>query len=154
MRSAVEAEARQGAVRVVRTDTSEALRYLLRLNAEIGSAKAANISGYYVGGKTGTADKIVHGHYAKDRVFTTFMAVMPADKPRYLFLTLYDEPQGTEESHGLHLAAYNAGQTTGRLIERIGPLVGLAPRIDLPTQPFPMLARLGITMPPAGSASH
>ena len=149
-----EAEARKDAVRVVRADTSEALRYLMRLNAEIGSAKAANIPGYYVGGKTGTADKIVHGHYAKDRVFTTFMALMPADKPRYLLLTLYDEPQGTEESHGLHLSAYNAGATTGRLIERIGPLVGLAPRIDLPVQPFPMLARLGIAMPQNAGAAH
>ena len=73
---------------------------LMRLNAEIGTAKMANIPGYYVGGKTGTADKIIHGHYAKDRVFTTFMAIMPADKPKYLFLTLLDEPQGLPEDGG------------------------------------------------------
>jgi cell division protein FtsI (penicillin-binding protein 3) len=149
-----EAEAKQDAPRVVRPEVSESLRYLMRLNAVEGSAKLANIPGYYVGGKTGTADKIIHGHYSKDRVFTTFMAVMPADKPRYLFLTLYDEPQATEESKGFHTSAWNAGITAGRLIERIGPLVGLAPRIDLPTQPFPMLARLGIAMPQAGSPAH
>ena len=149
-----EGEAKQDAVRVVRPETSEALRYLLRLNAEVGSAKLANIPGYYVGGKTGTADKIIHGHYSKDRVFTTFMAVMPADKPRYLFLTLYDEPQSTQESKGFHTSAWNAGVTTGRLIERIGPLAGMAPRIDLPTQPFPMLARLGIAMPASTGATH
>ena len=52
----------------------EFLRYLMRLNAEIGTAKIANIQGYFVGGKTGTADKIIHGHYSKDKVFTTFIS--------------------------------------------------------------------------------
>ena len=147
-------EAKLDAPRVVRPEVSEALRYLLRLNAVDGSARLANIPGYYVGGKTGTADKIIHGRYSKDRVFTTFMAVMPADKPRYLFLTLYDEPQATEESKGFHTSAWNAGITAGKLIERIGPLIGMAPRIELPTQPFPMLARLGIATPPAGATAR
>ena len=130
-------------VSVVRPDVSESLRYLLRLNAEIGSAKLANIPGYFVGGKTGTADKIVHGRYSADRVFTTFMAIAPADKPRYLFMTLYDEPQGLPADGGYHTAAYNAGWTTGRLIERVAPLLGLPPQIALPTTPFPLLAKLG-----------
>ncbi len=59
----------------------------------VGSAKKADVPGYFAGGKTGTADKIIHGHYAKDRVFTTFMSIVPADKPKYLFLVLMDEPQ-------------------------------------------------------------
>ena len=50
--------------------------------------KFANIDGYFVGGKTGTADKIVHGHYSNDKVFTTFMAIVPADKPKYLYLVI------------------------------------------------------------------
>ena len=149
-----EADAKLDAPRVVRPEVSEALRYLMRLNAVEGSAKLANIPGYYIGGKTGTADKIIHGHYSKDRVFTTFMAVMPADKPRYLILTLYDEPQATEESKGFHTSAWNAGITAGELIKRVGPLIGMAPRIELPSQPFPILARLGIAMPPAGAAAH
>ena len=62
------------------------MRYLMRSNATHGSAGFANIPGYYVGGKTGTADKIVHGHYSQDKVFTTFMAIAPADKPKYLYL--------------------------------------------------------------------
>ena len=149
-----EAEAKLDAPRVVRPEVSESLRYLLRLNAVEGSARLANIPGYYVGGKTGTADKIIHGHYSKDKVFTTFMAVIPADKPKYVILTLYDEPQATEESKGFHTSAWNAGITAGKLIERIGPLIGMAPRIDLPVQPFPMLARLGIAMPQAGASAH
>jgi cell division protein FtsI (penicillin-binding protein 3) len=129
--------------RVVSAQTSESMRYLMRANATHGSADKANIPGYYVGGKTGTADKIIHGHYSSDKVFTTFMAIVPADKPKYLFMVLYDDPQSLPEDGGYHTAAYNAGRVTGRLIERVEPLVGVAPAQEFPTQPFPLLARLG-----------
>ncbi len=151
------AAAQQGVLRVVKPETSESLRYLMRLNAEIGSAKKANIEGYFIGGKTGTADKIVHGHYSNDRVFTTFMALMPADKPKYLILTLMDEPQGLPETGGYRTAAWNSGSVTGKIIERAGPLLGLPPRFELPTQPFPLLAKLGYGMantPQTGGREH
>ncbi|MEA2840212.1 MAG: hypothetical protein QOF41_1542 [Methylobacteriaceae bacterium] len=141
-----EEDAQKDAVRVVRPEVSESMRYLMRLNAIEGSAKLANIPGYYIGGKTGTADKIFHGHYSKDKVFTTFMAIMPADKPKYLMLVLYDEPQGLPQDGGYHTAAYNAGAVTGRVIERLGPMMGLPPRFDPPAQPFPLLAKLGYGM--------
>ena len=79
--------------RVVSEQTSESMRYLMRSNATHGSAGFANIEGYYVGGKTGTAQKIVGRHYSNDQVFTTFMAMTPADKPQYLYLVIYDQPQ-------------------------------------------------------------
>jgi len=129
--------------RVVRPETSESLRYIMRLNAEIGTAKKANVPGYYVGGKTGTAEKVINGHYNKNKLFTTFMAVVPADKPRYLFMTVMDEPQGLAQDGHFATAAYNAGYVTGRLIERVSPLLGLEPRLELPTNPFPILARMG-----------
>ena len=138
-----EASARAGAQRVVRPEVSEALRYLMRLNAEKGSAKAVDIRGYYVGGKTGTAEKLIRGRYSKDKVFTTFMAIAPADKARYVFLTLMDDPQGLPENGGYHTAAYNSGYVTGKIIERVANLLDLPPRLDLPTQPFPLLAKLG-----------
>jgi len=138
-----EEEARANAPQVVRPEVSEALRYLMRLNAEKGSARTVDIRGYYVGGKTGTADKIVRGRYAKDRVFTTFMAIAPADKPRYLFLTLMDEPQALPETQGYRTAAWNSGAVTGKIIERVANMLNLPPRLDLPTQPFPLLAKLG-----------
>ncbi len=59
-----------------------------------GSAKKVDIPGYFAGGKTGTADKIIHGHYSKDRVFTTFMSIVPADKPKYLFFVHDGRPAG------------------------------------------------------------
>ncbi len=138
-----EAEAAAVAHRVVSAQTSESMRYLMRANATHGSAGLANIPGYYVGGKTGTADKIVHGHYSQDKVFTTFMAMTPADKPKYLYLVMYDEPQGLPQDGGYHTAAWNAGRTTGRLIERVEPLEGVPPASQFPNQPFPLLARLG-----------
>jgi Cell division protein FtsI/penicillin-binding protein 2 len=138
-----EGDAKKEAPRVVKPETSEAMRYLMRLNAEIGTARITDVKGYFVGGKTGTADKIVHGHYSKDKVLTTFMAILPADKPKYLFLTLLDEPQALPETNGYRTAAWNAGPVTGKIIERTGPLLGLPPRTDLPTQPFPLLSKLG-----------
>jgi cell division protein FtsI (penicillin-binding protein 3) len=129
--------------RVVSEQTSESMRYLMRSNATHGSASFANIPGYYVGGKTGTADKIIHGHYSETKVFTTFMAITPADKPKYLYLTLYDDPLPTPEDHGFHTAAYNAGRVAGALIRRVEPLEGVPPVKDPPNQPFPIIARLG-----------
>ena len=129
---------------VISPQTSESMRYLMRSNATHGSAGFANIPGYYVGGKTGTADKIVNGHYSQDKVFTTFMAITPSDKPKYLYLVMYDEPQGLPEDGGYHTAAHNAGRTTGNLIARVEPLEGVPPADHFPDQPFPMLARLGL----------
>jgi cell division protein FtsI (penicillin-binding protein 3) len=137
------AEALAESRRIVSEQTSESMRYLLRSNATHGSAGLANIPGYYAGGKTGTAQKNFHGHYSNDKVFTTFMAVIPADKPKYLYMAIFDDPQAAPGDGGYHTAAYNAGRVTGRLIERAEPLLGVPPSSEPPVQPFPMIARLG-----------
>jgi len=136
-------EALAKATRVIKPETSEALRYIMRLNAERGSASKAAVPGYFVGGKTGTAEKVIGGRYSKTRLFTTFMAIAPSDRPKYLFLTIYDEPQGLPETFGYATAAWNAGTTTGRVIERVAPLLGLPPRFEPPQLPFPVMARMG-----------
>ncbi len=138
-----EEEARKVATRVIKPETSEALRYIMWLNGEKGSARKASVDGYFVGGKTGTAEKVINGRYAKNKNFTTFTAIAPSDKPKYLFLAIYDEPKGYAESGGYSTAAWNAGVTTGKVIERAGPILGLNPRFDPPLAPFPLMARLG-----------
>nr|WP_047577790.1 penicillin-binding protein 2 [Methylobacterium sp. ZNC0032] len=138
-----EEEARQVATRVIKPETSEAMRFIMRLNGEKGSARKANVEGYFVGGKTGTAEKVINGRYAKNKNFTTFTAIAPSDKPKYLFLAIYDEPKGYAESGGYSTAAWNAGVTTGKVIERAAPILGLNPRFDPPPSPFPLMARLG-----------
>ncbi len=127
------------------------MRYLMRLNAEVGSARTIDVRGYFAGGKTGTANKVINGRYADDKVFTTFTAIAPSDRPKYLFLTVYDEPQGVPETKGQRTAAWNAGATTGRIIERVTPILGLPPRPTVPTGSFPTVARLGIGLPSSGS---
>jgi cell division protein FtsI (penicillin-binding protein 3) len=133
-------EAQKQAVRVLKPQTSRDMRYLLRLNAEKGTATHANVEGYYVGGKTGTAEKVVNGRYSKHKLLTDFMAVLPADKPQYLLLIMLDEPQPTPETHGFATAGWNAGPVAGKVIARIAPLLDIEPRFDLPKADQAILA--------------
>jgi len=128
-----EAEAQALGKRVIKPETSEIMRYLMRLNVEKGTAAKADVPGYYIGGKTGTADKVVFGRYSKDKVLTDFMAVLPADQPRYLVLVILDEPRATPETHGFKTSGWNAVPTGGKVVARIAPLLGIEPRLDLPT---------------------
>jgi len=127
-----EAEAAAMAKRVVKQDTSDKMRYLMRLNAEIGTAKTADVKGYYVGGKTGTSEKVINGRYAKKRVLNSFTAIMPADNPQYQLLVMLDEPQALPETHGFITSGFNAVPTGGNVIARIAPLLGIEPRFNLP----------------------
>jgi cell division protein FtsI (penicillin-binding protein 3) len=138
-----ETEALAQSSQLVKPETSEQMRYILRLNAEKGTGRPADVPGYFVGAKTGTAQKVIHGRYSNTKNFTTFTAIVPADKPKYLFLVVYDEPQGTAETHGFATAAWNAGAVTGRVIDRIAPILGIPPRFDQPQLPFPRLAQAG-----------
>jgi len=108
--------------------TADAMRYLLRYNAEAGSARNGAVAGYLVGGKTGTAEKVVNGRYVEDLVMTSFMAVVPADKPRYLLLTILDEPKGLPETHGFRTSGWNAVPLGGAILRRVLPMLGLEPR--------------------------
>ena len=138
-------EARADSVVVIRPETSEAMRYVMRLNAshKDGTAGKVDIPGYFVGGKTGTANKNSHGIYLKDTVFTTFMAIAPADHPKYLFLTFMDDPQPVQGTSGYRTAGMNAGPVTGEIIRRVAPFLDLPKRFDPPVAPFPTMVKLG-----------
>jgi len=125
-------EADRLAQRVIKPETAEKMRYLMRLNVERGTATRANVAGYYVGGKTGTSEKVVGGHYSKTKVLTSFTAILPADKPRYLLLVMLDEPQGLPETHGFATSGWNAVPVGAQVIERVAPLLDISPRFDLP----------------------
>jgi cell division protein FtsI (penicillin-binding protein 3) len=127
-----EQEARAIAKQVIKPETSAQMRYLMRLNTEKGSASRADVPGYYVGGKTGTAEKVVNGRYSKTKLLTDFFAVLPADNPRYLVFVMLDEPQPIPETHGFATAGWNAAPTSAKIIARIAPLLRLQPRFDLP----------------------
>jgi cell division protein FtsI (penicillin-binding protein 3) len=114
-------------VRVISAKTSEQMRKLFRLVVEFGTAKLAEAPGYVVGGKTGTAEKNEHGHYEEKKLVSSFIGAFPMNDPKYVMLTLVDEPHGNKESHGYATAGWTVAPATSRIIQRIAPLLGVAP---------------------------
>jgi cell division protein FtsI (penicillin-binding protein 3) len=123
------AEAGAASRRVISEKTSATMRYLMRLNVTEGTATRADAPGYRVGGKTGSAEKVVGGRYSRDHRLTTFVGAFPIDNPRYVVLVLLDEPQAVAGTYGFATAGWNAVPTAGRIISRIASMLGVAPEI-------------------------
>jgi cell division protein FtsI (penicillin-binding protein 3) len=119
-------EAMHTAKRVVSDETAAAMRYLYALNAEKGSGRNARVPGYRVGGKTGTAEKVVNGRYSKGKNFNAFVAAFPMDDPQYIVLTIADEPKPEKPGMGA-TAASNAGIMAGNIIRRSAAMLGVKP---------------------------
>jgi cell division protein FtsI (penicillin-binding protein 3) len=113
--------------RVISEETSLKMRKLLRLVVERGTGKMAAAPGYVVGGKTGTAERVERGIYARHSLRSSFLGVFPMNDPKYLILTMIDEPHGTKASYGYATAGWTAAPATRRIVERIAPLLGVAP---------------------------
>ncbi len=113
--------------RIVKAQTAENIRYLFRLNAEKGTAAKADVPGYRVGGKTGTAEKVVNGRYAADKLLNSFIGAFPMDKPRYAIIVMLDEPKAAPGTYGFATAGWNTVPTAGKIIERIAPMLGIEP---------------------------
>jgi cell division protein FtsI (penicillin-binding protein 3) len=114
-------------VRVFSEDTSFKMRSLLRLVVTDGTGKKADAPGYRVGGKTGTAEKLIGGHYSSAAVVTSFAGVFPMDEPRYVMVMMLDDPKATAETYGFHTAAWNIGPAFGVAVSRIAPMLGVQP---------------------------
>ncbi|WP_297112042.1 penicillin-binding protein 2 [uncultured Devosia sp.] len=116
--------------RVLRPETSAYLRYLMRLNAistgGSGSQMNKAAQGYRVGGKTGTAEKVVDGRYSSSKVTNFFASAFPLDNPRYAMVIMVDEPKAENAQSGT-TAGWNAGTVTGRVVQRVAPMLGIAP---------------------------
>ena len=121
-----EAEADAVAEQVVSEKTVEDMRYLYRLNAEKGSGKRAEVPGYRVGGKTGTAEKVVNGRYSSDKRFNAFLAAFPMDDPQYIVLSIIDEPKPEKPGMGA-TSGLNAAPIVANIIRRSGALLGVKP---------------------------
>jgi cell division protein FtsI (penicillin-binding protein 3) len=113
--------------RVFTQQTSYRMRALLRLVVTDGTGKKADAPGYRVGGKTGTAEKIVGGRYSGAAVVTTFAGVFPMDEPRYVVVAMLDDPKPTAETYGFHTAGWNVAPVVSRVVSRIGALLGVQP---------------------------
>lgn len=118
--------------RVIGEETSHYMRALLRLVVEQGTGKNAEAPGYLVGGKTGTAEKTLAGRYERNALLSTFVGAFPMNEPRYVVLVTLDEPKGNAQSFGFATAGWTAAPAVGRLVERIGPLLGVEPAGPVP----------------------
>ena len=110
------------------------MRELLRYVVTDGTGKNANVEGYDVGGKTGSAQVPgPDGRYLPHALRTSFFAAFPIDNPRYIVFVLMDRPHGIKATGGFALAGYTAAPVAARVIARIAPLLGV-PKVTPPTQ--------------------
>jgi cell division protein FtsI (penicillin-binding protein 3) len=113
--------------RVFKASTSARMRQLLRMIVADGTGRKADAVGFRVGGKTGSAEKPGAGGYQRSSLVATFAAAFPMDRPRYVVIAMFDEPQGTAWTSGQRTAAWNAAPIVGRVVPRVGPLLGIMP---------------------------
>ncbi len=120
------------ATQLVSKKTSDNLINLFRMNALEGTARKANkiAEGYRIGGKTGTAEKVVDGRYIEDKRLNSFVGGFPMDNPRYAIFVMLDEPQPIEGTYGYATSGWNTVPTAGRIVARIAPLLGIIPKFD------------------------
>jgi cell division protein FtsI (penicillin-binding protein 3) len=156
-------ETREG-VRVFSERTSDIMRRLMRMAVTEGSGRSADVPGYYVGGKTGTAQKVgPRGGYLRDRRISAFVGAFPMHSPRYAIYVMVDEPRPNARSQGYATGGWVAAPAVGQIVARIGPILGLVPEdpndrrlvalTTLPMQPRrgEVLAGAGAPLPPAGT---
>ncbi len=121
-----EDQAALATTQVLSQKTSEAMRYLFRLNVETGSGKRAEVPGFFVGGKTGTAEKVINGRYSSDKRFNAFLSAFPVNDPDYVVLVILDEPKAEKPGMGA-TSGLNTAPVTSNIIRRAGPLLGVMP---------------------------
>ena len=114
--------------RIFKDETSETMRWLMRLVVKRGTGGKSDVPGYFMGGKTGTAEKLVNGRYARDRRMASFAGAFPMDAPRYLVFATIDEPKPQKHTHGYATGGWVAAPLAGRVVQRIAPLLGISPR--------------------------
>ena len=120
--------------RVISAETSRKMRHLMRLAVDYGSGGNAQVEGYRVGGKKGTAEKVINGAYSRKNKITSFVGVFPMDNPKYVIFAMLDEPQGREETFYKATGGWIAAPVVGQIISRIGPMLGVVPITNVETK--------------------
>ncbi|MGZ9105459.1 MAG: peptidoglycan D,D-transpeptidase FtsI family protein [Rhodoplanes sp.] len=113
--------------RVISPETSKTMCALMRLIVLSGTGRNADVPGLRIGGKTGTAEKIVGGRYSRNARLSSFIGAFPIDAPRYVVLAMIDEPQGNASTHFYATGGWVAAPVIRRVSERIAPLLGVEP---------------------------
>jgi cell division protein FtsI (penicillin-binding protein 3) len=116
--------------RLMQRSTSDTLRRLMRLVVTSGYGKPADIPGFYVGGKTGTSEKVGHYGYRKHANVSAFISIFPMNAPRYAVYFMLDDPKGNKSTGFFSTAGAVSAPGAGRVIARIGPMLGLFPDLQ------------------------
>ena len=126
-------------VRVISPKTSKIMRQLMRLVVRQGTGKKADVEGYVVGGKTGTADKPGANKrgYGGHRRIASFVSAFPMTGPRFVVLVLLDEPKGIAESLGYATGGWVAAPAIRNIVQQIAPMAGIEPSAAVETDPKP-----------------
>ena len=111
--------------RIISEKTAKQIAILMRLNVTEGANKKAEVKGYCVGGKSGTAEKLNRGRYSKTANYTGFIGAFPMPNPEYSVYVVLDEPQATKKTHGFRTAGWIAAPTAAKIIQRIGPMLNV-----------------------------
>lgn len=118
--------------RVISEATAKACVIMMRSVVTDGTATFANVAGYQVAGKTGTAEKSKEDGrgYDDGKMINTFASVFPASDPQYVLVVTLDEPVDKAGAKPLRTAGYTAVPVAAEIIRRVGPLMGLHPILD------------------------
>ena len=120
--------------RIVSAAVAAASVAMLRRVVTEGTATMAEVPGYAVAGKTGTAEKPKRGGgYQEDKVINTFAAVFPANDPRYVLVVTLDEPLETSGAKPRRTAGWTAVPVAAEIIRRVAPLMGMRPAVEAGT---------------------
>jgi cell division protein FtsI (penicillin-binding protein 3) len=158
-----EPDAAPRGTRVIRPETSDTLRRLMRLAVTEGTGKGADVPGYFVGGKTGTAQKVgPRGGYLMNARISSFTGIFPSHDPRYVVYVMVDEPKGRRDTAGYATGGWVAAPAAQEVVGQIGPLLGLSPvteseatrqALSMPLQPTrPARAAAAARTPASASA--
>ncbi|MEM7640094.1 MAG: penicillin-binding protein 2 [Pseudomonadota bacterium] len=128
-------ERKRNPKRVMAAPTANLVTRMLRDAVVDGTGAQAEVGGYRVAGKTGTAEKPIPGGYSETENICSFAAIFPADSPEYVVLIVLDSPKAGADRG--RTAAWNAAPTAGRVIERIAPILGVEPRFADPVPSSP-----------------
>ena len=113
--------------RVISRDTSRRMRELMRMIVKEGTGKNADVPGYLMGGKTGTADKAAGRGYNTRKLISSFIGVFPIDAPEYAVLAILDEPKGTKKTYGYATGGWVAAPVVKNVVAQMASVMGLAP---------------------------
>ena len=118
--------------RVISEKTSENMRRLMRMVVDHGTGTKADVPGYRVAGKTGTAEKATGGGYDGDAKLASFIATFPVDDPQYVVLVMVDEPKGDKSTYNFATGGWISAPVVNKIIGRMGPLLGIKPDYEAP----------------------